>query len=168
MKAPIGISPVVLGLVALVLSGYAPPAVAGSWVVLPVVQAIFLIPLAFQIISPARKSLSRDVVDAARIDGANNLQVAGLIELPSLARPLTAAAAVVSLGSLGEFGAARFLAYGSDQTLPLVMFRLMSRPGGENLGMAMVAASAFILAALAVVWVVSSARTERVGGDHGG
>ena len=76
--------------------------------------------------------------------------------------------AVVSLGSLGEFGAARFLAYGPDQTLPLVMFRLMSRPGGENLGMAMVAASAFILAAIAVVWVVSSARTERVGGDHGG
>ena len=166
--APIGISPVVLGLVALVLSGYAPPAVAGSWVVLPVVQAIFLIPLAFQIISPARKSLSRDVVDAARIDGATSLQVAGLIELPSLARPLTAAAAVVSLGSLGEFGAARFLAYGSDQTLPLVMFRLMSRPGGENLGMAMVAASAFILAAIAVVWVVSSARTERMSGDYGG
>ena len=166
--APIGISPVVLGLAALVLSGYAPPAVAGSWVVLPVVQAIFLVPLAFQIISPARKSLSRDIVDAARIDGATSLQVAGLIELPSLARPLTAAAAVVSLGSLGEFGAARFLAYGSDQTLPLVMFRLMSRPGGENLGMAMVAASAFILAAIAVVWVVSSARTERVSGDHGG
>jgi hypothetical protein len=48
------------------------------------------------------------------------------------------------------------------------MFRLMSRPGGENLGMAMVAASAFILAAIAVVWVVSSARTERVSGDYGG
>jgi len=71
-----------------------------------------------------------------------------------------AAAAVVSLGSLGEFGAARFLAYGSDQTLPLVMFRLMARPGGENLGMAMVAASAFIVVAMAVVWVVSSTRVE--------
>ena len=158
--APVGISPVVLGLGALVLSGYLPPGVAGSWLLLPVVQAVFLLPLAFQIISPARKSLSGELVDAARIDGASPVQIAGFIELPSLARPLVAAAAVVSLGSLGEFGAARFLAYGSDQTLPLVMFRLMARPGGENLGMAMVAASAFILVAMSVVWVVSSTRVE--------
>lgn len=159
--APIGISPVVLGLGALVLSGYLPPTMSGSWLLLPLVQAVFLIPLAFQIIAPARKSLSGELVDAARIDGASSVQIAGFIELPTLARPLVAAAAVVSLGSLGEFGAARFLAYGSDQTLPLVMFRLMARPGGENLGMAMVAASVFILVAIAVVWVVSSTRVVR-------
>lgn len=159
--APIGISPVVLGLGALVLSGYLPPVISGNWLLLPLVQAIFLIPLAFQIIAPARKSLSGELVEAARIDGASTLQIAGFVELPTLARPLVAAAALVSLGSLGEFGAARFLAYGSDQTLPLVMFRLMARPGGENLGMAMVAASVFILVAIAVVWVVSSTRVER-------
>ena len=159
--APIGISPVVLGLGALVLSGYLPPAIAGSWVLLPLVQAVFLLPLAFQIIAPARRSMSTELVDAARIDGANTLQIAGWVELPSLARPVVAATALVSLGSLGEFGAARFLAYGSDQTLPLVMFRLMSRPGGENLGMAMVTASAFILLAISVVWAVASVQTER-------
>lgn len=153
---PIGISPVVLGLAALVISGYLPQAIAGSWLLLPVVQSIFLTPLAFQIIAPARRSLSSDLLDAARLDGARGLKLFGWVELPVLARPLTAAAALVSLGSLGEFGAARFLAYGSDQTLPLVMFRLMSRPGGENFGMAMVAASGFILVAIAVVWLVAS------------
>lgn len=159
--APVGISPVVLGLGALVLSGYLPPAVSGSWLLLPVVQAVFLIPLAFQIMAPARRSLSSELVDAARIDGATTAQIARLVELPILARPLIAAGALVSLGSLGEFGAARFLAYGSDQTLPLVMFRLMARPGGENLGMAMVAASVFILVAIVVVWLVSSTRVEQ-------
>lgn len=153
---PIGVSPVVIGLSALVISGYLPQVIAGSWLLLPIVQSIFLTPLAFQIIAPARRSLSTDLLDAARLDGARGLKLFGWVELPVLARPLTAAAALVSLGSLGEFGAARFLAYGSDQTLPLVMFRLMSRPGGENLGMAMVAASAFILVAIAVVWVVAS------------
>lgn len=154
--APIGISPVVIGLGALVVSGYLPPAIAGSWVLLPLVQSVFLTPLAFQIIAPARRAMSTDLLEAARLDGANALQVWSLVELPVLARPVTAAAALVSLGSLGEFGAARFLAYGSDQTLPLVMFRLMSRPGGENLGMAMVAASGFIAVAIVVVWLIAT------------
>lgn len=162
--APIGVSPVVIGLATLVLSGYLPTWFASSWLLLPMVQSIFLIPLAFQIISPARRSMSAELVEAAKLDGANGIQLFGLVELPTLRKPLFAAAAIVSLGSLGEFGAASFLAYGSDATLPLVMFRLMSRPGAENLGMAMASASVFILLALVVVWAISSAQTSRQ--DH--
>ena len=159
--APIGLSPVVIGLGALVLTGYLPTWLSTSWVLLPLVQSIFLIPLAFQIISPARKSMSAELLEAAKLDGANGIQLFGLVEVPTLRKPLLAATAIVSLGSLGEFGAASFLAYGSDATLPLVMFRLMSRPGAETLGMAMAAASLFILLALVVVWAISSAQTER-------
>lgn len=163
--APIGISPVVIGLGALVASGYLPTAISGSWLLLPLVQSVFLTPLAFQVIAPARHSLSRELLESAHLDGANGLQLFTLVELPTLAKPLTAAAALVSVGSLGEFGAATFLAYGSDQTLPLVMFRLMSRPGAENVGMAMVAATVFIVLAVAVVWLISSVgtRTSREG-----
>ncbi|MGA1024602.1 MAG: ABC transporter permease subunit, partial [Aquiluna sp.] len=134
---------------------------AGSWLLLPLVQTIFLIPLAYQIIAPARASLSSEMLEAAELDGASGIRLFGLIELPTLARPIGAAAALVGLGSLGEFGAASFLAYGSDATLPLVMFRLLSRPGTENLGMAMTAASLLILLAFLVVWVISSVQTER-------
>ena len=155
---PIGISPVVVGLGALVASGYAHPALWGHWILLPLVHSVFLTPLAFQIISPARRSLSPDIMEAARLDGATGVRLFGMIELPTLAKPVLAAAALVSLGSLGEFGAASLLTYGSNQTLPLVMFRLISRPGAENLGMAMVAASVFILIALCVVWLISAAR----------
>jgi len=157
---PLGISPVVIGLSALVISGYLPSVVAGSWILLPLVQSVFLTPLAFQIIAPARRSLSPDIMEAARLDGANSMQLVGLIELPSLRKPILVAASLVGLGSLGEFGAASFLTYGSNQTLPLVMFRLMSRPGVENLGMAMTAASVFILLALGVVWLMSGAQSE--------
>jgi thiamine transport system permease protein len=165
---PLGISPVVLGLAALVVSGYLPVWASGSWVLLPLVQSIFLTPLAFQIIAPARRAFSSELREAAVLDGAKRWQVASFVELPILAKPLTAATALVSLASLGEFGAARFLAYGSDQTLPLVMFRLMSRPGGENLGMAMVAASAFIVLAAVAVWVISAVgQREHESSDHG-
>lgn len=158
---PVGISPVVIGLGALVLSGYLPSQIAGSWLLLPVVQTVFLVPLAYQVISPARKAVSSEMLEAAQLDGASGVRLFGLIELPTLAKPMAAAAALVGLGSLGEFGAASFLAYGSDATLPLVMFRLLARPGSENLGMAMTAASLLILLALFVVWVISSAQTER-------
>jgi thiamine transport system permease protein len=159
---PIGISPVVIGLTALVLSGYLPTWVATGWWLLPLVQVIFLAPLAFQIISPARRSMSHELLEAAQLDGASRIQVFGLVELPTLIKPSAAAVALVSLASFGEFGAARFLTYGSNETLPLVMFRLMSRPGAENLGMAMASASLFIVLAVAVVWAVSSASDRDV------
>ncbi len=164
---PIGISPVVIGLTALVLSGYLPTWVATGWLLLPLVQVIFLAPLAFQIISPARRSMSHDLLEAAQLDGANRFQVFGFVELPAMIKPIVAATALVSLASFGEFGAARFLTYGSNETLPLVMFRLMSRPGGENLGMAMAAASMFIVLAVTVVWAVSSASDREKLGKRG-
>ena len=162
---PLGMSPVVLGLAALVASGYLPSGMAGSWLVLPLVQAVFLTPLAFQVIQPARRALSSDILEAAALDGAGPRQRLWHIELPSLAKPLSVATALVAVASLGEFGAASFLAYGSQETLPLVMFRLISRPGGENLGIAMAAASLFILVAFAVVWAVSSLQEDQRSGE---
>lgn len=155
---PIGISPVVIGLGALILSGYLPASVASSWVVLPLVHSVFLTPLAFQIIQPARRAMSSDIRDAAQLDGAEGLKLLAWVELPLLMKPLLVAGALVGIGSLGEFGAASFLTYGSNQTLPLVMFRLMSRPGAENLGMAMTAASLLILLTVAVLWLIFSSR----------
>jgi len=159
---PIGISPVVFGLVFLVLSGYLPSALSGTWLLVPIVQSLFLIPLSYQVLRPARQSVSMEIKDAAVLDGAFGWHMFSKVEGPLVRKPLSVATAFVALGSLGEFGAASFLAYGSQATLPLVMFRLISRPGPENLGMAMAAASLFILVALVIVWVISlEARTRR-------
>jgi thiamine transport system permease protein len=159
---PIGISPVVFGLVFLVLSGYLPSALSGTWLLVPVVQSLFLIPLSYQVLRPARQSVSTEIKDAALLDGAFGWQMFSQVEGPLVRKPLSVASAFVALGSLGEFGAASFLAFGSQATLPLVMFRWISRPGPENLGMAMAAASLFIAVALVVVWVISlEARSQR-------
>ena len=159
---PIGISPVVFGLVFLVLSGYLPSALSGTWLLVPIVQSLFLIPLSYQVLRPARQSVATEIKDAALLDGAFGWRMFSQVEGPLVRKPLSVAAAFIPLGSLGEFGAASFLAYGSQATLPLVMFRLISRPGPENLGMAMAAASLFIAVALVVVWIISlEARTQR-------
>ena len=151
---PIGISPVVVGLLFLVGAGYIPGAL-GNWWLVPLAQSIFLIPLGYQILRPARQSVEPEMLEAAQLDGANKLQSFASVEAPVLARPLAAAISFMSLASLGEFGAASFLAYGSQATLPLAMFRLAGRPGEENLGMAMSAALVLILLAFVVVYFIS-------------
>jgi thiamine transport system permease protein len=152
---PIGVSSVVIGLSALVLSGYLSRELSSSWLVVPVVQSLIAIPLAYQIIRPARRSLDRELLDAAALDGVSVLQRVRLIELPLIARPLSTALAFVGMSSLGEFGAASFLAFGSQETLPIVMFRLASRPGGDNFGMAMAAGAIYILLTAWIVWLSS-------------
>ena len=151
---PIGISPVVIGLLFLIGAGYLPGGL-GNWWLVPLAQSIFLIPLGYQILRPARKSVEPEMLEAAQLDGANRLQSFAAVEAPVIARPIAAAVSFMSLASLGEFGAASFLAYGSQATLPLAMFRLAGRPGEENLGMAMTAALILILLAFVVVYFIS-------------
>ena len=153
---PLGVSPVVFGLLFLVLSGYLPITISSSWMLVPIIQVLFVVPLCYQVLQPARAGMDQEILDAAAVDGAGKFQRLWAIELPILRRPISITAAFGSLISLGEFGAASFLAYGSNETLPLVMFRLASRPGAENLGMAMAAATLFILLAAYVVWLVSA------------
>lgn len=152
---PIGISSVVIGLAALVLSGYLPREFSSSWLLVPIVQSLIAVPLAYQILRPARKSLDKELLDAAALDGATGFQRLRLVELPLLAKPLSVTLAFVGMSSLGEFGAASFLAFGSNETLPLVMFRLASRPGGDNFGMAMAAGAIYILLTAWIVWLSS-------------
>jgi thiamine transport system permease protein len=151
---PIGVSPVVIGLVFLVGAGYLPGAL-GNWWLVPVAQSVFLIPLGYQVLRPARHAVEPEMLEAATLDGAGKVKTLAFVEAPILARPIAAAVSFMSLASLGEFGAASFLAYGSEATLPLAMFRLASRPGEMNLGMAMTTALLFILLALAVVYFIS-------------
>ena len=159
---PIGISSVVIGLGALVLSGYLPRELSSSWILVPIVQSLIAIPLAYQILRPARRAFDSELLDAAKIDGAGFFRTLARVELPLLRRPLTTAIAFVGMSSIGEFGAASFLAFGSQETLPIVMFRLASRPGSENFGMAMAAGAIYILLTAWIIWLSSKpSRSQR-------
>ena len=149
---PIGISPVVVGLATLALVGYLPRVLTSSWVLLPLVQVLFALPVAFQILRPARMGINPEFLEASRIDGASKLQTMRMIELPLLKKSVTLAITFSAMVSIGEFGAASFLAFGSNETLPIVMFKLLGRPGAENLGMAMTVAAIYILLAAYVIW----------------
>lgn len=153
---PAGISPVVLGLVTLSVAGYLPRELTSSWVLLPLVQVLFALPIAYQILQPARSSIENEQLDAASLDGAGTLRSSWFVEVPQLRKSIAIAAAFVMLTSLGEFGAASFLAFGSNETLPIVLFQLAGRPGGDNYGMVMVTATIYILLTAFILWLLTS------------
>lgn len=150
---PIGISPVVIGLATLSLAGYLPRELTSSWVLLPLIQVLFALPVAYQILRPAHSAIARDLLEASRLDGASRLKTATLIELPLIKKSVALSIAFSAMVSIGEFGAASFLAFGSNETLPIVLYKLLGRPGEENLGMAMTVAGIYILISAYIIWL---------------
>ncbi|NBU23170.1 MAG: iron ABC transporter permease [Actinobacteria bacterium] len=158
---PAGISPVVFGLATLAIVGYLPRELTSSWLLLPLVQVLFALPITYQILHPARNGFDSEQREAASLDGANWLNRFWWIEFPQIRKAVLLATTFAMLTSLGEFGAASFLAFGSNETLPLVMFQLFGRPGGDNYGMLMVAASSYILLTAFIVYLVTLPERNR-------
>lgn len=143
--APIGVSTVLLGLGYLVTYSSEPFALRSSWLVVPLVETLLALPLMVRMVYSALKSVDSSVLDAAAVDGANQWQVARQIELPLIRPTLEVAAGFAAIIALGDFGASSFLAFGDQETLPLVLFRLFSHPGANNYGMAMALSSLLIV-----------------------
>ncbi len=157
---PTGVSAVVIGLLFLIAAGYLIRASIPISLLLPIAQSLMLIPLMHQILKPARSNLSTEILDAVRLDGASAIKSTTQVVLPLIRRPVAIAIAFGSLASLGEFGAANFLGIASDATLSVVMFQLASRPGSQNLSMAMSIALIYLALSFLVVYLVSSEKKE--------
>ena len=63
-------------------------------------------------------------------------------------------AAFAFVVSLGEFGATSFVARPNTATMPIMIFRLLSRPGPTSLAMAMALAVVLaVVTAAVVLWI---------------
>ena len=139
----------------MIISGYWLGAQLNTFLLLPIAQSLMLIPLIYQVLGPALLSLDSEIIDAAKLDGAGNVRTWFAVSMPMLRKPVLVALSFAALASLGEFGAASFLAFGSEATLSLVMFQLASRPGPVNMSMAMSITLLYLLLSAAVVYLVS-------------
>jgi thiamine transport system permease protein len=143
---PLGVSAVTVGFGFVVSLVAAAPQLAYSGALVPLAQAVVALPLVVRSLVPVLRAVDPRLREAAAVLGASPGRVLRTVDGPFLVRGLGLAAGFAFAVSLGEFGATTFLASPDYQTLPVLIVRLLGRPGEDNYGMAM--AGSVILAVL--------------------
>jgi thiamine transport system permease protein len=136
-----------------------------SGLLVPVAQAVVAIPLVVRTVLPVLRAIDPRLREVAAVLGSGPGRVLRTVDLPIALRSVGLATGFAFAVSLGEFGATSFLARPDGATLPVVIFRLIGRPGAENYGMAL--AASVVLAALTagVMMMAERLRDERAGGE---
>jgi thiamine transport system permease protein len=148
--APLGVSSVVLGFGFLVSFDGEWFPLRSSWLIVPLAQALIALPMVIRLVYPALVSIGKEPIEQASLDGASSWQTFRFVESGMIKGVLLTALGYAAIISVGEFGASTFLAYGSEGTIPTLLFRLIARPGEQNYGMAMAVSTILIV----FVWVV--------------
>ena len=160
---PLGVSAVTLGFGFLITLDEPPLALRDSPLLVPVAQALVALPLVVRTLAPVLGSVDDRQRQAAASLGAGPLRVFATVDLPTLWKPLLAAAGFAFAVSLGEFGATAFLARDEHPTLPVVIFQLIGRPGAESYGMALAASVVLATTTAVVMLAVERLRVPSVG-----
>ena len=137
---PLGVSAVTVGFGFLITLNRPPLDLRSSLVLVPIAQAIVALPLVVRVLLPVLRAIDPRLREAAAVLGASPGKVLRDVDLAFLGRGLGLAAGFAFATALGEFGATSFLARPDQPTLPVVVFRLIGRPGAENQGMGFAAA----------------------------
>ncbi|UNX56505.1 iron ABC transporter permease [Georgenia sp. TF02-10] len=146
---PLGVSAVTVGFGFLITLDRPPLDLRSSLVLVPLAQAVVAVPMVVRTVLPVLRAIDPRLREAAATLGAAPGRVLATVDGPFLVRGLGLAVGFAFAVSLGEFGATAFLARPDRPTLPVVVFRLLGRPGAENYGMAL--AGAVVLAVLTAV-----------------
>jgi len=162
LMLPLGTSAVTVGFGFIVALDWPLDIRASAWLI-PIAHALVAVPFMVRTTVPTLRSIEPDIRDAAAVLGASPFRVWRTIDLPIVSRAAMVGAAFSFVISLGEFGATSFIARPGTGTIPTMIYRLLSRPGATNFGMAM--ALAVVLAALTaatVLWI-DRARVGEIG-----
>jgi len=152
---PLGVSSVVLGFGFLVSFDADWFPLRSSWLILPLAQALIALPMVIRLVYPALVSIGKEPIEQASLDGASSFQIWRFVESGMIKGVLLTALGYAAIISVGEFGASSFLAYGSEGTIPTLLFRLIARPGEQNYGMAMAVSAILIVFVWSVMLLLS-------------
>jgi thiamine transport system permease protein len=157
---PLGVSSVVLGFGFLISLDAEWFPLRSSWLIVPLAQALIALPMVIRLVYPALVSIGKEPIEQAQLDGATSWQIWRFIESKMIRGVLLTALGFAAITSLGEFGASSFLANGSQATVPTLLYRLISRPGDQNYGMAMAVSAILIVLSALVVYLLSRVPKE--------
>lgn len=148
LMLPLGTSAVTIGFGFLVALDW-PIDLRATIALVPLAHALVAVPFVVRATVPLLRSVNPKVREAASMLGASPGQVFRHIDLPIITRAVLVGAGFAFVISLGEFGATSFIARPNTTTVPVMIFRLLGRPGTGNFAAAL--ALATVLGALTAV-----------------
>ena len=146
---PLVLPPVVTGYALLLVL---PRGVSFTWGAGVLAAAVVGLPLFVQLARAGFEAVDRDLLDAARVDGAGRWGLARAVVGPLAGPAMAAGAALHFARALGEFGATLVVAGnlpGRTQTVPLALYSRLNQIGGEAASIRL-AVVALVLAAVSL------------------
>jgi len=165
---PLGVSAVTVGF-GFLLSMHEPLGLPidlrTSGVLVPIAQAVVAVPLVVRTVLPVLRAIDPRLRHAASTLGAAPGRVLRSVDLSLAARSIGLAVGFAFAASLGEFGATSFLARPDNPTLPVLIFRLIGRPGPDSYGMALAASVVLAVLTASIVAACERLRSPGSGGE---
>jgi thiamine transport system permease protein len=158
---PLGTSSVTLGLGYLLAMDRPPLDLRGTVALIVLAHTLVALPFVIRSVLPALQSIRPELHEAAALLGARPLRVVSEVDLPIVWRAMAVGAVFAFTVSMGEFGATSMIARPDLPTIPIAIYRFLSRPGAMNYGQAL--AMATILMTVCVLGFVSIERIRPPG-----
>jgi thiamine transport system permease protein len=153
---PIVISAVSIGLGIIITFDTKPFDWRGTQFMLPLAHTLVALPLAMRVILPVLQAIPDSLRQASSVLGASPRQTWLNIDFKIIRRAAISAAAISATVSIGEFGASSFLARRGAETLPVMISRLLSRPGDSLQSQAFALATLLVMFSLVIIFVIDS------------
>ncbi|MFE9809600.1 ABC transporter permease [Streptomyces sp. NPDC005548] len=163
LMLPLGVSAVTVGFGFLIALDEPPLDLRGSWILVPLAQALVGVPFVVRTMLPVLRAVDGRLREAAAVLGASPWRVWREVDLPMVRRALLIAAGFAFAVSLGEFGATVFIARPDNPTLPVAVARLLGRAGDLNYGQAMALSTILMAVCAAALLLLERVRTDRTG-----
>lgn len=162
LMLPLGTSAVTLGLGFIVALG-SPIDLRASPALVPLAHTLVAFPFVVRSLTPALRSIRPRLRQAAAVLGASPRRIARFIDLPLVGRAVLAAATFAFTISLGEFGATALIYRPEYPTVPVAIYRFISRPGDLNYGQALALSTILMLVCAGGMLAIERLRIADVG-----
>ncbi|MFC1996875.1 ABC transporter permease [Chloroflexota bacterium] len=148
LMLPLGTSAVTLGLGFILALDSPYLDLRASPYLIPITHTLVAFPFVVRSLTPALQSIQPRLRQAAATLGASPWRVLQHVDFPIVVRALLVAATFAFTISIGEFGATVMVARPEYPTIPMVIYRYLSRPGSLNYGQAMALSTILMLTTL--------------------
>ncbi len=163
LMLPLGTSAVTLGLGFLVALNQPPLDLRASPVLIPLAHTLVAFPFVVRSLMPIIASIQPSLRQAAAMLGASPLKTWQFIDLPLIGRGVIVAATFAFTLSIGEFGATSLIARPEYPTIPVAIYRLLSRPGAINYGQGLALSTILMVVTTVGMLAIERFRTAAVG-----